>query len=84
MLAGTLAFASNTVDSSNLKMEIENKIEEQDCNQYASEVADDEVGLLENFITKGQAYLDSYNYWLGYCEGASAGGSEVLKPAYID
>ncbi|MFD2916967.1 hypothetical protein [Psychroserpens luteus] len=83
MLSGSFVFASNA-DTSNFAINYEKTIFQQDCNEYAANAADQEVGFWENFLTEGQAYMNSYNYWQGYCEGASAGGATVLDPVFID
>jgi len=83
MLVGTIAFANN---SEKTKLSIKNLEIAclQDCNEYANNAANAEVGWFEILITQGQAYIDSYNFWFGYCEGSSAGGSTVLDPVFVE
>jgi hypothetical protein len=83
MLVGTFAFANNSVKSE-FSDNMLYFVAEQNCNEYASNAANEEVGWFENFVTQGQAYINSYNYWLGFCEGASAGGAIVLEPVFIE
>ena len=83
MLVGTFAFANNSVKSE-FSDNMLYFLAEQDCSEYASNAADKEVGWFRNIITGGEAYINAYNYWLGYCEGASAGGAIVLDPVFID
>lgn len=80
ILIGSFVFASNADTTSDFEI----IVLDQDCNEYASNAADAEVGFWENFLTQGQAYMNSYNFWQGYCEGASAGGSTVLDPVFIE
>ena len=54
-----------------------------DCNEYAANAADQEVGFWENAVSQGLAYLYSYNFWYGYCESAAL-DSTVLDPVFIE
>ncbi len=82
MLFGAFAFANSahTYELPDKKIEF---YESQDCDEYAQNAADEEVGWFENYLTQGFAYAASYSYWLGLCEGVTAGGSELLDPVFI-
>jgi len=78
IFANNLNFSGRTVDLVYME-QIQN-----DCAAYAESAADQEVSFFENMFSNGMAYVASYNYWLGYCEGASQSGLNVLQPVFIN
>ena len=82
MLFTILGFSNNSVNSNTLSKNIV-LAEDQDCDQYARDAADAEVGFWENVLSDGLLYYASYSYWLGVCETSNMQGAEALAPVFL-
>ena len=82
MLFTVLGFSNYSVYSNTLSKNVA-LAEDQDCDQYAHDAADAEVGFWEDVLSDGLLYYSSYSYWLGVCEASNMQGAEALAPVFL-
>lgn len=56
----------------------------QDCHEYASNAADEEVGAIFWYTVFNSVWYESYNWYHSFCEGTNLNGGTALEPVFIE
>jgi hypothetical protein len=79
------AFSANALNTDFSESATNEDVIIESCEDYAQTATDAEISTMPfgGFFASNSTITNTYNYWLGYCDG-QGGADNLLQPVFIE